>query len=366
MPIARDPKCLPKPCQDMLDIMKAQGICTDVTKMVGEDIAKLPHPVRQKCFVAVGNDLRKRLPARHEINKTIVDDVVKREWIASYFNDPESGGNVVINETSRKTQRVDKVLKVLLTQAQLGGPNFLNSIDHAQIMVDSNELTSHKHRRKALADAGVLEYEWEVTTEELVKLVEEGVISRSEASLSSEHVEALNEALRDPTRNTPGSSNSGGSNSGGAVPPVAVPKKKPKIQAPIDPEAEAKSALKKEADKAFAKQKTDTLGQVKKMNGELLQIDGILEALRSKSWGGPPAEVLEKARAVQQESATALYKAWTAASTCKFTTLSIDDVQKRTSDLLLNSQNTSESYKRFLKDDVAEFSSLRKTPSATA
>jgi hypothetical protein len=109
----------------MLDIMKAQGICTDVTKMVGEDIAKLPHPVRQKFFVAVANDLRKRLPARHEIYKSIQDDVVRREWIASYFNDPESGGNVVINETSRKTQRVDKVLKVLLTQAQLGGGQLL-------------------------------------------------------------------------------------------------------------------------------------------------------------------------------------------------------------------------------------------------
>ena len=140
----------------MLQILRDQGITGDPTP---EDLLKVPHAERIKVYTAVSSDLKKRLPVRFAIYSSIQDDVMKREWLCHYFQDVEAGGHAVINETVRKTQRVEKLIKILLAEEQLSGPNFLNSKDHARIMVNSGELVDHPHWKKPLAGEGIKEYE---------------------------------------------------------------------------------------------------------------------------------------------------------------------------------------------------------------
>ena len=45
-----------------------------------------------------------------------------------------------------------------LTEDQLGGPEFLNIGNHAEIISNSGELEACKHHYKSRADAGVMEY----------------------------------------------------------------------------------------------------------------------------------------------------------------------------------------------------------------
>ena len=112
-----------------------------------------------------------------------------------------------------------------------------------------------------------MEYEWEVTEELLTKLVEEGVISRSEAKLAADDVEALNASIRnfqsgDPTAavDAPGSGQASASRQGkrlrGAPPPV-------------DPLAVQAKADKTVAEKKFNKAKTEALSLTNKMRASM-------------------------------------------------------------------------------------------------
>ena len=352
----RGPKVLPKPLEDMLAAMRTQGVVGNPT---AADIGNVPHPIRAKTYTAMAADLKKRLPAKAIEFGVIEDPQLKREWIAAYYVDPESGGNVVVNETARKTQRVEKTLNILLTQEQLSGANFLNSVDHAKIMCESGELTAHKHRRAPLADAGVMEYEWEVSETHLIKLVEEGVISRSEASLSPEHVDALSASIRDHTKNAPGSSDVAAT----GPKPAKFPKKLARV---VSPAEELELANKKEADKGFNKAKTDVLSQMNKMKRSLAGVQGTLDALAQQDWGGQAIVLLTDARAVQEAQCERLNKAWTTSSTLKFTSMKIHDVNKATEDIKAIAAEVETGFKHFLSKDLAEFSSLKVAPEPIA
>jgi TPP-dependent trihydroxycyclohexane-1,2-dione (THcHDO) dehydratase len=84
----------------------------------------------------------------------------RREWLAQYVLDPETGVNHGFSETKSVNSRKNRETTEWLTEAELGGPKWLNAPHHASILVKSGSLPSRLHEIQALADEKVYQYEY--------------------------------------------------------------------------------------------------------------------------------------------------------------------------------------------------------------
>ena len=103
-----------------------------------------------------------------------------------------------------------------------------------------------------------------------------------------------------------------------------------------------------------------------KMKRSLAGVQGTLDALAQKDWGGQAIVLLTDARAVQEAQCERLNKAWTTSSTLKFTSMKIHDVNKATEDIKAIAAEVETGFKHFLSKDLAEFSSLKVAPEPIA
>ena len=84
----------------------------------------------------------------------------RRDWLAQYLVDPEQGTSVGFTTTAAVNSRMAQSTEAWITQAEMGGPQWLNDTSQAKVLCDSGELQSRPHERPCLAAAGVLQFEF--------------------------------------------------------------------------------------------------------------------------------------------------------------------------------------------------------------
>ena len=84
----------------------------------------------------------------------------RRNWLAQYLLDPFTGVSHGFSSTTASDSRYNKAKGSWVTQAQLSGPDWLNSEEHAKTLVEGGNLKSRPHEEPLLAAHGVLQYEY--------------------------------------------------------------------------------------------------------------------------------------------------------------------------------------------------------------
>ena len=117
-------------------------------------------------------------PAAKDVYSKLRTDQDRHEWIAGYLIDPELATATGWNKTIAFKEDRIKDKERWVTQAMLGGPKYMNSDLHAEIVVNAGVLEWRKHEVECLADKGVLQYKWnESVVEKLIgKREEAGVL----------------------------------------------------------------------------------------------------------------------------------------------------------------------------------------------
>lgn len=125
--------------------------------------ATLREVLDKKEFNNIANVFRQSMStsAREEYKKVARDDE-RRAWIAQYIIDPGFASVEGFNVTTAFNKQTAKEEEQWLTQEQLASPVYLNSITHAEAII--KELESRPHEYKVLADQGVLQYKFTMTS----------------------------------------------------------------------------------------------------------------------------------------------------------------------------------------------------------
>ena len=84
----------------------------------------------------------------------------RREWLAQYIVDPQLGTSVGFTQTEATNSRLSTAKEAWITEAEMGGPLWLNDTQAAKILCESGELPSRPHERPCLAAKGMLQFEF--------------------------------------------------------------------------------------------------------------------------------------------------------------------------------------------------------------
>ena len=84
---------------------------------------------------------------------------------------------------------------IWLTQEMLAGPQYLNSDNHAEVVCGSVVLPRRSHMFKPLADAGVVEHEWQVRWNHFADFCEEQTMVTAEGSLTADNYTKIRDQL---------------------------------------------------------------------------------------------------------------------------------------------------------------------------
>ena len=114
----------------------------------------------------------------------------RRDWLAAFLLDPESGGCSGSNYTVRETSSKGHEKEVWVTEAIMAGPKYMNSADHAHIAIKS--MTSRPHKlNAALRQAGIKEYKLTEEFIELIKGTTSGAEVRQKLDLEADDYNAV-------------------------------------------------------------------------------------------------------------------------------------------------------------------------------
>ena len=90
---------------------------------------------------------------------------------------------------SRNSATTDKEVTIWITEAELGGPSYLNNTGHAALAITT--LVNRPHEIGALAAAGVKQYQWTIKQHVLGKAITEAATIGSSAEMSAEQGQML-------------------------------------------------------------------------------------------------------------------------------------------------------------------------------
>ena len=117
-------------------------------------------------------------------NKQLRTDMARHAWVARFMLDPEAGGCAASSSTDIEISQADKSLVSWVTEAELGGPRFLNSLKNAKLYI--KDLESRPHSLSAtMAQAGVLEYQLTVEMQEAINKTTNKSGVRTEVGVSA-------------------------------------------------------------------------------------------------------------------------------------------------------------------------------------
>jgi len=116
-------------------------------------------------------------------------DKERHQWVAEYLLDPKKVKCEGATSVSRTSTTTDKEVAIWITEAELCGPSYLNSTDHAALAITS--LVNRPHEIGALAAAGVKQYQWTIKQHVLGKAITEAATIGSSAEMSAEQGQML-------------------------------------------------------------------------------------------------------------------------------------------------------------------------------
>ena len=200
MPGNRDLSSLPMPMQNLVQLLKDKALINEPTEVTKQMImTDVPREIRTKCYSNLGYQLRKHFPEKHPKYQECISPEESAEWLASFIVTPADGGGItnVSHEVKRERIFERATMMVWLTSDQLSGPQFMNSLEHAQIMTSAGDMPERKSSYASLAARGILEYQHTISSELAKKLISEGVISKAQCDIDPEDQESFNQELLD-------------------------------------------------------------------------------------------------------------------------------------------------------------------------
>ena len=92
--------------------------------------------------------------------KLLSTDDERREWLAYYVIDAKDACNNGFNRTLVFDTESSDTTITWLTEEQMSGPNWLNSKEHAKMVVEHKVLTDRPHEWELFAQQGILQWEF--------------------------------------------------------------------------------------------------------------------------------------------------------------------------------------------------------------
>jgi len=364
MPGVRKLDALPKPMQALVEAMKLQNILTGDELVTKEHLDRAPAELRKKCYSNLSYQLKAHFPDKATAYTLLATPEENAEWLAAFINDPKTGGsvNTVAHEVRREKQQINDTIKVWLTEEQLGGPQFMNSLKHAQLMVQHGSMDSRKSQYVALAEQGVKEFAHHVNVETCRKLLADGVITKSQCEMDPEDLIAMNEAMVNFDSTGPGASASSGAAPAAAnsvskkprLTKAAAAKVVVKDAATLQAEAEA-LVLKKAAESDFNKARSECTSLSQKMKKDLLAVDVICNRFARKGYGNDTVSRLNEMKEAQLTAAASVFTMWEKYSLVKSSQMSIIDMATGVAEMRTYIEEVKTNFNEFKSEELSQF-----------
>lgn len=334
MPRPFQSETLPKACAEFRALLeKNGGVSPDSV------LAKDVKAERGKALVAMRNSLHRNNSDGFKGYTALSSDKDRAEWLADYMIDPKTGGGLGRNWTIRTTSLVDNEREVWLTEEELGGALYLNSVANAKLAVAS--LKSRPHENAALRAANVKQYEWTVKTVDRNKTLQEGASVEIKSETNTDTAKEVMEHMAEP-RN-PG------------FKPARANKRQKLDETSLSPDEKRFAEAKEKLTKAASAMKATH----DKIQRDLCAVSLIEAKLRAKQWDtkGPIDYLKSETEKVTIANAS-LLSAWLQA--CQFVDSvlkddSLDSLAKQTSMFEDKALDVSAIYKKFAKEVLQEF-----------
>ena len=185
---------LPKAAQEFKDMIKGLGGHVDAN-----GVANACPQKRNQAAIAMkatmDEDTKKIWAA---LGNTQQDQQARHQWLADYLLDPKIAVCKGRNTSSRRCQDGTKTKVLWITQNELAGPAYLNSVADAKVAVTAMQSRPHASN-SAMAAAGILQYKHLVTKEVSNQLKEEKVEAQAEAAMDSESYQNVCKHMANPS-----------------------------------------------------------------------------------------------------------------------------------------------------------------------
>ena len=157
----------------------AKGKSNDITKCPDKSLRNRAH-----------NAMARTLSTDQRVSYSkCANDKKRYQWVAEYILDPKKVKCQGATSVSRTSTTTDKEVAIWITEAELCGPSYLNSTDHAALAITS--LVNRPHEIGALAAAGVKQYQWTIKQHVLGKAITEAATIGSSVEMSAEQGQML-------------------------------------------------------------------------------------------------------------------------------------------------------------------------------
>jgi hypothetical protein len=156
-------------------------------KEKSNDITKCPDKsLRNRGHNAMARTLWKNQRVSYS---KCANDKKRHEWVEQYILDPKKVKCQGATSVSRASTTTGKEVTIWVTEAELGGPYYLNNTDHAALAITS--LVNRPHEVGALAAAGVKQYQWTIKQHVLGNAITEAATIGSSVEMSAEQGQML-------------------------------------------------------------------------------------------------------------------------------------------------------------------------------
>lgn len=213
----------------------------------------------------------------------------KQGWVSKFKVDPTMAWLEASTETTVGIEKHNHEQIVKLTPEQLGGPMYLNSEEHASILISSGWLTTKPHELKPLADAGVVQVEWSTKWKTLDDFFKDQSSVKATGEVSKDDYEKVTSAMTKDWG-------------------IATQKKTPTKNS--TPDEELKKKAEKEKSKLLAQAQTVVTSYKAKISAAT--IDPLLVKVQARPWGKDVAPVIEKEVETINTMIEELHAAWAA------------------------------------------------------
>jgi hypothetical protein len=156
-------------------------------KEKSNDITKCPDKsLRNRGHNAMARTLWKNQRVSYS---KCANDKKRHEWVEQYILDPKKVKCQGATSVSRASTTTGKEVTIWVTEAELGGPYYLNNTDHAALAITS--LVNRPHEVGALAAAGIKQYQWTIKQHVLGNAITEAATIGSSVEMSAEQGQML-------------------------------------------------------------------------------------------------------------------------------------------------------------------------------
>ena len=178
----------PKAMKTMMKAPKSIKTMKAATaKEKSNDITKCPDKSLRN---RVHNAMARTLSTDQRVSYSkCANDKKRQQWVAEYILDPKKVKCQGATSVSRNSATTDKEVTIWITEAELGGPSYLNNTGHAALAITT--LVNRPHEIGALAAAGVKQYQWTIKQHVLGKAITEAATIGSSAEMSAEQGQML-------------------------------------------------------------------------------------------------------------------------------------------------------------------------------